>query len=145
MEKSQFDLCLRVLKKLHHAGVLDDVIVIGSWALYFYKFYFKGNEYVPDIRTRDIDFLVPLPPRLKHKADIPEMLKELGFIINFRGEGGYIRLDHPELIVILRLMHCTSLLYLAGENQKTRPIKTDCRPPIIFFRFRKHFTDHYLE
>lgn len=27
------------------------------------------------------------------------MLQELGFIINFKGSGGYIRLDHPELIV----------------------------------------------
>lgn len=29
MEKSQFDLCLRVLKKLHQAGVLDGVIIFG--------------------------------------------------------------------------------------------------------------------
>lgn len=99
MEKSQLDLCLRVLKKLHQAGVLDGVIIIGSWALYFYRFHFKGNDYVPDIRTRDIDFLVSLPPKFKHKTDIPEMLQELGFIINFRGEAGYIRLDHPELII----------------------------------------------
>lgn len=99
MEKSQLDLCHKVLKKLFHAGVLDGVIIIGSWALYFYRFYFKGNEYIPDIRTRDIDFLVPLPPKFKHKTDIPGKLQELGFIINFKGEGGYIRLDHPELIV----------------------------------------------
>ncbi len=99
MEKSQLDLCLRVLKKLYRAGVLDGVIIIGSWALHFYRFHFQGNDYVPDIRTRDIDFLVPLPPKFKHKTDIPEMLRELGFIINFRGEAGYIRLDHPELII----------------------------------------------
>lgn len=99
MEKSQLDLCLRVLRKLHNAGVLDGVIIIGSWALYFYQFLFNDNKYVPDIRTRDIDFLVPMPPKFKQKVDIPDALKELGFIINFRGEGGYIRLDHPELIV----------------------------------------------
>ncbi len=99
MEKSQIDLCIRVLKKLHHAGVLDGIVIIGSWALYFYSFYFEKNAYVPDIRTRDIDFLVPMPPKFKSKTDIPEILKDLGFIINFKGEGGYIRLDHPELIV----------------------------------------------
>jgi len=99
VEKSQLDLCLRVLKKLHGAGVLDDIIIIGSWALYFYQFYFKDNDYVLDIRTRDIDFLVSMPPKIKNKIDIPEALQDMGFIINFKGEHGYIRLDHPELIV----------------------------------------------
>lgn len=99
MEKSQLDLCLQVLKKLHNAGVLDGIVIIGSWALYFYGFYFEKNTYTPDIRTRDIDFLVPIPPKFKSKTDIPEILKDLGFIINFKGSGGYIRLDHPELIV----------------------------------------------
>ncbi len=89
MEKSQLDLCLRVLKKLHHAGVLDGIIIIGSWALYFYKFHFKEKGYSPDIRTRDIDFLIPLRTKFKQKIDIPAMLESLGFIINFRGEKGY--------------------------------------------------------
>lgn len=35
MEKSQLNLCNRVLRELYKAGVLDGVIVIGSWALYF--------------------------------------------------------------------------------------------------------------
>ena len=99
MEKSQLDLCLQVLRKLHKVEVLDGVVIIGSWALYFYKFYFERKDYVPDIRTRDIDFLVSLPPKFKQKTDIPAVLEELGFIINFKGRGGYIRLDHPELIV----------------------------------------------
>jgi len=99
VEKSQINLCLQVLKKLHQAGVLDGIIIIGSWALYFYSFYFEKNAYVPDIRTRDIDFLVPIPPKFKNKTDIPDILKDLGFIINFKGSDGYIRLDHPELIV----------------------------------------------
>lgn len=54
MEKSQLDLCLRVLKKLHRAGVLDNIIIIGSWCLYFYRSYFEKSEYSPDIMTKFI-------------------------------------------------------------------------------------------
>lgn len=31
--------------------------------------------------------------------DIPELLKDLGFIITFKGRQGYMKLDHPELIL----------------------------------------------
>ncbi len=90
---------MRVLRMLDETSVLDGVVIVGSWSLYFYRYYFKEGEYFPDIRTRDIDFLVPLPPRFKQKVDVPAILEKLGFIIDFKGEYGYMRLDHPELIV----------------------------------------------
>lgn len=99
MEKSQLDLSLRILRKMDDFDVLDGVVIVGSWCLYFYRYYFDKGEYFPDIRTRDIDFLVPLPPKFKRKVDLPAILEELGFIINFGGEAGYIRLDHPEMVV----------------------------------------------
>lgn len=35
-----------------------------------------------------------------HKAvDVPELLKELGFIIGFRGTQGVMMLEHPELMI----------------------------------------------
>ncbi|MCF7959010.1 MAG: nucleotidyltransferase domain-containing protein, partial [Phycisphaerae bacterium] len=33
------------------------------------------------------------------KTDVAELLKDLGFIVGFTGFQGYIRLEHPELIV----------------------------------------------
>ena len=99
MEKSQYKLCIEVLHRLEGAGVLKEVILIGSWCAPFYKEYFSGTTYAPHIRTRDIDFLVPAPASIRAVANIPVLLKDLGFIINFQGEKGYIRLEHPDLVV----------------------------------------------
>ena len=60
MEKT-YDLCLEVLERLQKSGILDGMIIIGSWCQYFYKTYFSKVDYSSSIRTRDIDFLVPVP------------------------------------------------------------------------------------
>lgn len=99
MEKNQYSLCLEVLKRLDNAGILNDIILVGSWCVYFYEEYFKGIDYTSAIRTRDLDFLVPIPTKFKRQVDIPEMLKDLGFIIQFSGMRGWIKLSHPELII----------------------------------------------
>jgi len=99
VEKKKYELCLEVLGRFQKAGILNNIILIGSWCLYFYHDYFSGLSYTPSIRTRDIDFLVPLPPKFKKKIDIPKLLEDLGFIVEFIGSKGCIRLGHPELIV----------------------------------------------
>lgn len=101
MEKNQYKLCLEVLRRFNKAGILDGLILIGSWCLYFYKDYFVNIPYIDiaTIRTRDIDFLVPIPARIKKEVDIPKMLRDLGFVIEFKGSQGYIKLDHPDLIL----------------------------------------------
>jgi len=101
VEKNQYKLCLEVLRRFNKVGILDGFILIGSWCLYFYKDYFKNIPYIDitTIRTRDIDFLVPIPARIKNEVDIPKMLKDLGFVIDFKGSKGYIKLDHPDLIL----------------------------------------------
>ncbi len=43
--------------------------------------------------------LIPHPSTIKTKVDVAELLKELGFIVGFTGSKGYIRLEHPQLIV----------------------------------------------
>jgi len=75
VEKNQYNLCIEVLKRLEKAGVLKDVILIGSWCIPFYKDYFENVRYPIAIKTRDIDFLVPTPSKIKTKADIPKLLK----------------------------------------------------------------------
>ena len=94
----QYALCRNVLKRLDDASVLQDLIIVGSWCLYFYRDYFAGTGYGPLIRTRDIDFLVPARSRLKHTADVPRLMQELGFVADFHRQG-YMRLVHPELII----------------------------------------------
>lgn len=101
MEKKQSELCLEVLRRFYKTGILGDFILIGSWCVYFYRDYFKNVPYIDIItlRTRDIDFLIDKPTKIKHSVNIPELLKDLGFVTIFRGSKGYIKLDHPDLIL----------------------------------------------
>ncbi|MBI4712866.1 MAG: hypothetical protein HY762_06175 [Planctomycetes bacterium] len=99
MEKNQYNLCVEILKRLRHAGVLNDIIVIGSWCIPFYSEYFRGVKYISAIKTRDIDLLVPAPGKLKASADIPGLVKDLGFVIGYKGSKGYIKLEHPDLVI----------------------------------------------
>ena len=99
MVKSQYNLCLEVLHRLAKANILRHTVLVGSWCTVFYKEYFAGTNYLPLIRTRDIDFLIPRPSTIKTKADVAELLKELGFVVGFTGPEGYMRLEHPQLII----------------------------------------------
>ena len=67
MEKKQSELCLEILGRFHKAGILDNLILIGSWCVYFYKDYFSDVPYVDQttIKTRDIDFLIDFPAKIK--------------------------------------------------------------------------------
>ncbi len=101
MEKKQSDLCLEILRRFHKAGILDDLILIGSWCIYFYKDYFSSTPYIDQatIKTRDIDFLIDVPSKIKVNVNIPELLNDLGFVTIYKGSKSYIKLDHPELIL----------------------------------------------
>ncbi len=96
--QKKYALFLNVLRKFHDAGVLEDVVLVGSWCMHFYQRYFPRGIYQPMIRTTDIDFLVPRPTRLKKKIHLPSLLEEEGFIVTFNSQG-FMRLEHPELIV----------------------------------------------
>lgn len=101
MEKKQSELCLEILRRFYNAGILKDFILIGSWCVYFYKDYFSNTPFIDQftIKTRDLDFLIDKPTMLKRKVNIPELLKDLGFVVSLKGSKGYIKLDHPELIL----------------------------------------------
>ncbi len=99
MEKSQYNLCLQVLGRLDTAGVLKDMILVGSWCTLFYKGFFGRIGYLTTLKTRDMDLLIPQPRSLSTQTDIAELLKDLGFLVGFSGQQGFIRLEHPELIV----------------------------------------------
>jgi len=99
VEKSQYELCIEVLRRLDKAGILSHTVLVGSWCTIFYKQYFTAIRYHPLIRTRDIDLMIPHPSAIKTKVDVAELLKELGFIVGFTGSKGYIRLEHPHLII----------------------------------------------
>lgn len=96
--KKQNKLVIDVLTRLSTEGVLDHILIIGSWCSHFYKDYFSKQDYNPRIKTRDIDFLVPLRPHFSKQIDLEEVLSSLGFEIEFFGKG-YMKLESEELII----------------------------------------------
>lgn len=96
----QPQLVAEILKRLHSVGILDRVLIIGSWCGSFYRDYFKSPEYAPVLRTRDIDFLVPQRTRFAKTVDLEELLADLGFEVIF-SMSGKMKLESPELIIEL--------------------------------------------
>ena len=99
MEKKKYDLFLEVLRRLRSEGVLDKMIIVGSWCVLLYENYFQGRGMLPPMRTRDLEFLIPIPPSFDHTTDLPELLKDLGFVLDYRGEQGFMIFLHPDLIL----------------------------------------------
>jgi hypothetical protein len=58
---SQYELCIEVLRRLEKAGVLKDVVIVGSWCTLFYKDFFGDDSYLAPLKTRDVDLLIPRP------------------------------------------------------------------------------------
>ena len=54
-EKEQFEILLKVLKRFQEAGILKDLMLIGSWCLQFYRYHFEDPERLPAFRTLDVD------------------------------------------------------------------------------------------
>lgn len=92
-------LVCRLFRSLEGAGVLNHVVLIGSWCLLAYKHYFTGVPFEPGIRTRDIDLLVPTPLRLTQPVDIEQVLGPLGFVLRRGGDKGYMQFVHAELML----------------------------------------------
>ncbi len=97
-KNAPFDLCFKVLQRLHKSGALHEMVLVGSWCAYFYKDYFESGWDYSALRTRDMDFLIATPPKIKRHVSVPDLLNDLGFIVDMHQEG-YMRLDHPELII----------------------------------------------
>jgi hypothetical protein len=99
VQTKQYDVCLNVLRRLEESGVLRRVVLVGSWCLVLYREYFRGVGELSAVRTRDMDFLVPKQGKMDQNVDVPTLLKDLGFIVGFRGEQGAMMLEHPELMI----------------------------------------------
>ena len=49
-EEKQFKVLLEILEKFHSVGILQDMMLIGSWCLYFYRLEFEKVNAFPTIR-----------------------------------------------------------------------------------------------
>lgn len=67
-----------LLSTLHDSNLLSHLIIIGSWAEDFYKDIIV--DYIPNIRTLDIDFFYPRTNRPLNKVNLIQDLKRKGYI-----------------------------------------------------------------
>ena len=66
-----------VLNALHKANALKDIIITGSWAMYFYKQIF--DDFIPRVETTDLDLYLPNPKRASGN-DLPAKLSKDSYI-----------------------------------------------------------------
>ena len=98
-EEKQFRVLLEILEKFQSAGILQEMMLVGSWCLYFYHLEFKEADAFPAVRTLDVDFLIPHHRGLRNEANVPELLKAMGFVSTFNRSSGLIVYDHEDLRV----------------------------------------------
>ncbi len=46
-ERNQFKLLYRILRRFQEAGALQEMMLIGSWCLHFYRFVFENHDALP--------------------------------------------------------------------------------------------------
>lgn len=94
--EERYKLALSILKEFQKHGVLDNVILIGSWCIIFYRYYFDNTNEIHLWKTADIDFLIPDPNKLKNEINIPDILKKFDFIEK-PASSGQSQFVHPDL------------------------------------------------
>lgn len=70
-----------VIKAFGESDILKNIIIIGSWATYFYVKVFEG--FIPSIRTLDVDCYIPQTKNIVVKNSVKETLKPINFDIIF--------------------------------------------------------------
>jgi hypothetical protein len=78
-----------ILERLDQTGFLGEVLLIGSWASYFYGLYYQSPDYRPLIRTTDVDFLIPNPRKINPavEVDLGKVFEDLHFVKSRRWSG----------------------------------------------------------
>lgn len=71
------DKLLSIIKAFSESRILNNVIIIGSWATYFYVKVFDG--FIPSIRTLDFDCYLPQTMNIKVIKNVNDTLKPINF------------------------------------------------------------------
>jgi predicted nucleotidyltransferase len=77
--KDNKEILIEILSVLNKENLLDKVIIIGSWAVYFYQFIYQDFEV--NVRTTDIDFYVPSPTNFKEKSGLIKAFQNINYDI----------------------------------------------------------------
>ncbi len=79
MRKEQEEAFWLTIKAFKEIGLLKHVMVIGSWAEYFFPQLFE-TDFIPNLKTRDVDFFYRNINIPKEKINIVQKLKDIGYV-----------------------------------------------------------------
>lgn len=99
MAGSQLDLFDGILTRLADAGVLDELVLVGSWCLPVYRIHYGNYPEIPALRTKDLDFLVRAPGHVRTAVNIAAILQDLGFEALHDFNTGLAKYGHENLEV----------------------------------------------
>jgi predicted nucleotidyltransferase len=105
--KDNHEILKEILNVLRKEELLDKIILVGSWAVYFYHEIFTNFDL--NIRTTDIDFYVPIPSNFKDK---------FGIIKSFRAINYDFRVDTLTNKVVFFSPDEFELEFITGLNRK---------------------------
>ena len=104
MTKEQEHAFWQTIQAFKEIGLLQHVMIIGSWAEYIFPALFN-NDFVPNLRTRDIDFFyrnINLP---NEKIPVVKKLKEIGYVYDeVNGISRFYKEDLLELEFLTRVL-----------------------------------------
>ncbi len=79
MDSEQENAFWETIDIFNKQGLLPYTMIIGSWAEYIYSYYFK-THFIPNMRTRDLDFLYRNIAKPQNRIAIISELAQKGFV-----------------------------------------------------------------
>lgn len=111
MRKEQENVFWKTIKAFNELGILQNIMIIGSWAEYLYPQLFE-TDFVPNLKTRDVDFFYRNINIPKEKVPIVQKLKDIGYV--YDEVDGISRFYNEDL---LELEFLTRVLGAGTEGQ----------------------------
>jgi len=143
-----------VLEDFQRAGILNDLILIGSWVLRVYQEHFNHDPRIPIVATQDLDFLLENPVRVSRSADVGEILARYGmeeersvsgqyakfvgvdleveFLFPDKGRGASGGLTVPELGIVAQPLRYLHFIQDFSVTMKYQSIPVRVPEPVVF-------------
>ena len=104
MKKEQEDIFWKTIKAFDELDILKNIMIIGSWAEYLYPSLFD-TDFVPNLKTRDVDFFYRNINVPKEKVPFVQKLTEIGYVYDeVDGISRFYNKDLLELEFLTRIL-----------------------------------------
>lgn len=104
MKKEQEEAFWQTIKAFDEIGLLQHVMIIGSWSEYLFPSLFD-SDFVPNLTTRDVDFFYRNINIPEEKINVIQKLEDIGYVYDeVDGISRFYKEDLLELEFITRIL-----------------------------------------